>query len=135
MSAASGHLILRSNPTNTLLDASPAVLYALIQTLPQALVPWEYIDTLDADNKVVALRMCLLVWEASSHTEVPRENQLRSALSMYSRKSDVLVIAGTGSGKTLIMVMLLLMQRAPSICVTISPLKKLQESQVCVLLH
>lgn len=112
----SGIELTSPNPIHTILDASPDLL--------RALVPWEYIDTLDADVKLQVFRLCLLAWEASSHAEVPRENQLRAALSMLSRKGDVLVIAGTGSGKTLIMVLLLLMEREPSICLTISPLKQ-----------
>ncbi len=118
--------------TQVILDASLVSLCDRMRVLPRDLVPWDFIHTLDPDPKTVALRFCLLVWERTLHMEIPRQNQLEVALAIYARKGDVLAIAGTGSGKTLMMVLLLLMERVFSIAVTISPLQRLQITQVLV---
>ena len=49
------------------------------------------------------------------------------------RRQDSVVIAGTGSGKTLCLLIPILL-RPKSISITISPLKRLQTTQVSVLL-
>ncbi|KAK0452173.1 uncharacterized protein EV420DRAFT_1249608, partial [Desarmillaria tabescens] len=56
--------------------------------------------------------------------------QLKAALALYQNQ-DSLVIAGTGSGKTFIIALLLLIDGTPDgLSLTISPLKRLQKAQV-----
>ena len=84
----------------------------------------------DSDSEsVTVLRACLLVYTVTRGHIVPRDLQLEAALASISGRDSV-VIVGIGWGKTLCMVILLLL-RPNAISVTISPLKRLQIMQVC----
>ncbi|KAI9573490.1 hypothetical protein HD554DRAFT_1980743, partial [Boletus coccyginus] len=58
----------------------------------------------------------------------PHDFQLQASLAML-RGRDCVIIAGTGSGKTLCLLLPILL-RPDLISVTISPLKRLQTTQV-----
>lgn len=60
---------------------------------------------------------------------IPRQGQIQCFLSLH--KNDTVYIAATGSGKTLIIAMMLLVH-PDWLSVTISPLKELQRGQVGV---
>lgn len=74
-----------------------------------------------------ALRACLLVFSVSDGRVVPREFQLTSGLEAFWGKHTI-INAGTGSGKTLSMVIPLLMD-PEAVAIIISPLKRLQITQ------
>ncbi|KAE9394130.1 hypothetical protein BT96DRAFT_943437 [Gymnopus androsaceus JB14] len=83
-----------------------------------------FIIGLDEPEQMTALQLCLLVFTVMSGKEVPKELQA-------SIDQDTLVIAGTGFGKTHIIALLQLLENSDSISVyiTISPLKRLQDTQ------
>ena len=60
----------------------------------------QWIDSLDQDQHLDALRACLLVFSVSDGRVVPRKFQLEAGLAAYQGKNTI-VNAGTGSGKTL----------------------------------
>ncbi|KAF9030933.1 hypothetical protein BJ165DRAFT_1411305 [Panaeolus papilionaceus] len=78
--------------------------------LPPEKVPNAYIDMLSAVECVFCLRASLICWEATSHQQVPRKMQLRTVLAEHFHHEDVLVVAGTGSSKTLPMALSVLME-------------------------
>lgn len=63
--------------------------------------------------------------------KTPREFQLRTLLALHSGK-DVIVHAGTGYGKTLAMILPMLLDSS-KLAVTVSPLKVLHKSHVSLL--
>ncbi|KAJ3818098.1 hypothetical protein F5880DRAFT_1450472, partial [Lentinula raphanica] len=67
---------------------------------------------------------CLLLWHVTRGSQIPRQIQLESALSVYQRK-DTLLVAGTGSGKTLVVILLALLQEPGHIMIMVSPFKRL----------
>ena len=73
---------------------------------------------------------CLLLFRAANR-KVPRQFQLESMLATMSQH-DSIIIAGTGSGKTICMILPLLLD-PESISIVISPLKRLQINQVCLI--
>lgn len=68
-----------------------------------------------------------LIWKATKGTIIPRLGQLQCFVELQSK--DVVYVAATGSGKTLVIAMMLL-QHPEWIGITISPLKELQRGQV-----
>ncbi|KAF9234844.1 P-loop containing nucleoside triphosphate hydrolase protein, partial [Melanogaster broomeanus] len=96
--------------------------------LIQDRLPTEYLSTLTDNEKVDALRACLIIWILTRGTVVPRVFQLQASLAMLQQRDSV-IIAGTGAGKTLCLLIPMLL-RPGSISITISPLKRLQTSQV-----
>ena len=69
-----------------------------------------------------------LIYARSNDTIVPREHQLEAIVTLDGLGKDIIHIAATGSGKTLIIAMWMLLH--PDKCViTISPLKELQRGQ------
>ncbi|PBK66853.1 hypothetical protein ARMSODRAFT_1021264 [Armillaria solidipes] len=105
-------------------------LEAQIQHIPTELLPSStFFASLNDQDRTTAFRFCLLAWYSTHGTEVPRELQLRAALSAVEQ--DSLLIAGTGSGKTHVMALLILLNDDEKrVVVTISPLKRLQVTQV-----
>ncbi|KAF5311724.1 hypothetical protein D9611_009450 [Ephemerocybe angulata] len=99
--------------------------------LPQEKVP-NYKELVGEDYSVepYCIRLCLLVWIASQFTQIPKLLQLKASLA-FLHKKDSLLYAGTGFGKTLIIVMANILENASSkaVTITISPLKRLQQSQ------
>ena len=87
----------------------------------------EWMESLDEGQRLDAFRACLLVFSASNGQVIPRQFQLSAGLAAYSGK-DTIVNAGTGSGKTLSMVIPLLMN-PQAVAIVISPLKRLQSTQ------
>ncbi|KAF8241148.1 hypothetical protein L208DRAFT_11468 [Tricholoma matsutake] len=89
-----------------------------------------YLGELQQDDKITVSRACLLAWAVTRGVQVPRELQLRACLAMYNGR-DSLISAGTGSGKTLPIVLNLLLDdpKDAGISLTISPLKRLQVTQ------
>ena len=95
----------------------------LLEVLPTA-----YLDGLDNEpDRILCLRACLISWAISSGKKIPMEMQLKTVLACW-KKSDTLVLARTGSGKTLPMALTILLDN-PAMnykTITISLLKRLQ---------
>jgi ATP-dependent helicase YprA (DUF1998 family) len=84
----------------------------------------------DSEEKLaIGLRACLLMWLASGEKIVPMEFQLRAVIAVMSGQ-DALIDVGTGSGKTLCMIIPCLLDAPGIISIIISPLKRLQTVQV-----
>ncbi|KAF9051246.1 hypothetical protein BDP27DRAFT_1433914 [Rhodocollybia butyracea] len=99
-------------------------------------IPFMFIISLpNMDRQITALRMCLLVYYTTKGAEVPKILQLHAALESISR--NTLVTASTGFGKTHIMALLMLLEKSTStrIFITLSPLKRLQITQVVTFLE
>ncbi|KAG1893191.1 uncharacterized protein F5891DRAFT_963388 [Suillus fuscotomentosus] len=75
-----------------------------------------------------ALRACLIVFVLTATIIVPRQFQLEAVLATLNGQDSV-ITAGTGSGKTLCIIIPILL-RPGTISMTISPLKCLQATQV-----
>lgn len=88
-----------------------------------------YLSSLSSVELSVALRACLLLFTITNGTKVPRIMQLQSALAVVASRKDSLVDSTTGSGKTIAMVLVSLLNPA-SVTLVISPLKRLQVNQV-----
>ncbi|KAF7297686.1 P-loop containing nucleoside triphosphate hydrolase protein [Mycena kentingensis (nom. inval.)] len=95
--------------------------------VPPHTLPAAYLTSLDDAQRTLALRCILLAYYASRRRVVPREFQLRSAVAIIEGH-DVLIDAGTGSGKTLCQILPNLVD-PESISITVSPLKRLQALQ------
>ena len=105
-------------------------------TIPLERRPTAYIQgELCYDDTITVKRVCLLAWAVTSGTQVPRELQLRAFLAIHHGR-DSLFIAGTGSGKTLPIALTVLLNDPAKnhLSIVISPLKRLQISQVSILL-
>lgn len=89
-----------------------------------------YIATLSAHDQAVALRASLLLYVVSKKSKTPRAMQLECVRAMMSRK-DCLVTAGTGSGKTIAMLLAVILDPL-SITLVVSPLIRLQINQVSI---
>ncbi|KAG2353568.1 hypothetical protein BDR07DRAFT_1309106, partial [Suillus spraguei] len=70
------------------------------------------------------LRACLTVYVLTSTVIVPRQFQLEAVLATLNGRDSV-ITAGTGSGKTLCIIIPILL-RPGTVSITISPLKRLQ---------
>ena len=88
---------------------------------------FRWIDSLEAVQRLDALRACLLVFAVTDGCIFPRQFQLRAGLAAYEGKNTI-VNAGTGSGKTLSMAVPLLMN-PDAVGIIVSPLKRLQSTQ------
>ena len=86
---------------------------------------WEAQESI---QQVSVLRACLMVFVLSLGKAVPRDFQLEALLGSLGNK-DVIVSSGTGSGKTLVMTMLMLLHPM-DVSLVIVPLKCLQKSQL-----
>ncbi|KAL0062390.1 hypothetical protein AAF712_010736 [Marasmius tenuissimus] len=101
-------------------------------------MPIEYIDSLDRHDRVLALQHIALAWHKTQ--KVPRAIQLEAAREA-AKDRDSFIYTGTGSGKTLCSALTMWFDALDasrshsntsngSIYITVSPLKRLQESQV-----
>ncbi|KAJ7314178.1 P-loop containing nucleoside triphosphate hydrolase protein [Mycena albidolilacea] len=106
----------------------PALQALAFDILPSGSYPSQFIDSLDDTHKTISLRACLLVVYASKRTIIPRQYQLETMNALEDGR-DILVDSGTGSGKTLCMIIPNLMHPHTT-SITISPLKRLQITQV-----
>jgi len=87
----------------------------------------QWIGSLDPNQCLDALRACLLVFSVSDGQVIPQQFQLEAGLVAYHGKNTV-INAVTGSGKTLSMVIPLLMN-PEAVGIVVSPLKRLQSTQ------
>ena len=95
-------------------------------------LPLDYVATLAEHEKTDALRACLVVALITHFTIIPRPFQLQASLAILNGQ-DSIITAGTGSGKTLCLLPVIpILLRPNSISITISPLKRLQVTQVRV---
>lgn len=97
----------------------------LVERLPLA-----FLDGLATEDRITCYRVALLCYCVTLSVQIPREMQLRVVLA-DQHKQDSLVSAGTGSGKTLPIVLNALLD-APDlqlVTLVISPLKRLQVTQ------
>ena len=63
-------------------------------------LPRSYLATLSDNEKINTLRACLIIWILTQGTIVPHVFQIQASLAMLQR-CDSVITAGTGSGKTL----------------------------------
>lgn len=102
-----------------------------LKLIPEESLPQNYLQTLGEADRILAFRACLICWSVTSAPKmVPREMQLRTIL-VDCRGHNSLVSAGTGSGKTLPIAIMILLDDPTDrkITITISPLKRLQVAQ------
>ncbi len=131
MQTCSSGVSIVSEALSELRSASHDELVQRIAWIDEGRVPLGYILPFPIEKHVVLYRFCLLEYYATRGAEVPCQNQLKAALATFEGQ-DSLVIADTGSGKTLIIALLLLINSVPDrISITVSPLKRLQVTQVC----
>jgi len=133
LSEPSAHFVDRE--MNTTRSVTQVVLDYTLQELQQHALqdignrlPNDYITTLLINDKIDALRACLIVHRLTSGAIVPHIFQLQASLAILNRK-DTIITAGTGSGKTLCQLIPMLL-RPDTLSMTISPLKRLQVTQV-----
>ncbi|KAF8552163.1 hypothetical protein OG21DRAFT_1511808 [Imleria badia] len=111
---------IQGAPLRTLEDLAPLML--------DKKHPVDYLATLAENDRTDALRACLVVFIVTRFTIVPRVFQLKASLAILNGL-DGIITAGTGSGKTLCLFIPILL-RPNLISITISPLKRLQVTQV-----
>lgn len=92
-------------------------------------LPNDWLALLSNSDILECLRATIIAW--GLRAIVPREMQLRAVLANHHEK-HILVSAGTGSGKTLPMALNILLDDPDQhrITITISPLKRLQMTQL-----
>lgn len=97
---------------------------AALNALPSA-----FVSGLTVDQQRLVVKAFSVLDIASQGKQTPRLLQLESVLAVASR-SNFICRAGTGYGKTLAMILpLLVLER--KIAITVSPLKLLQDEHVC----
>ncbi|KAF9542091.1 hypothetical protein CPC08DRAFT_717012 [Agrocybe pediades] len=107
------------------IDAIRFTLLAIERTrLPPMELFWSQNDT----QKGICLRACLIIYTVTRGRVVPRQFQLEASLETYQGR-DSIIIAGTGHGKTLCIVIPLLLNPKKN-AILVSPLKRLQLMQV-----
>ncbi|KAF5362738.1 hypothetical protein D9758_011672 [Tetrapyrgos nigripes] len=96
--------------------------------IPAHMLPRDYIEGLScAFLKKLCYQLCLICWQVMKRTQCPKPLQLKFACAVH-KKQDVFMNVGTGFGKTLAMILLLLLADGSFIVIIISPLKRLQAS-------
>lgn len=90
--------------------------------------PTTFIATLSGRKLTTALRTIVLAFYITGGKEIPREHQL--SYVVVSIDHDSALLAGTGSGKTLTIALLIHLAGIKFVTVTVSPLKRLQIAQV-----
>ncbi|PPR05782.1 hypothetical protein CVT26_010156 [Gymnopilus dilepis] len=93
-------------------------------------VPHTWLDGLKDSDKVTCWRAILMCHVVTHGQQIPREMQLQAVLADFNGL-DSLISAGTGSGKTLPTVLKILLDNPADklLSLTVSPLKRLQETQ------
>ena len=113
----------------TLRNATPETLQHLADELTDHRFPYNYIQTLNAADKIDAsVRACLVIHAMTSDKIMSRSFQLQAPLALL-HGFDTLITAGTGSGKTLCLLIPILPQPG-STSITVLPLKHLLSTQV-----
>ncbi|KAF8269700.1 hypothetical protein EI94DRAFT_1699376 [Lactarius quietus] len=89
-----------------------------------------YLDTLNRDDKAICYRAVLLCYSITGSAQVPHEMQLKVVLA-NQKGEDCLISAGTGSGKTLLSALSMLLDDPARklVTLTLSLLKRLQMTQ------
>jgi hypothetical protein len=89
-----------------------------------------FIDALEEDDQLLCYWAALMCYGVTGSAQVPCEMQLRVVLANQNAK-DCIVLAGTGSGKTLPIALNALLDDPTKalITLTLSPLKRLQMMQ------
>ena len=106
-------------------------LAARYQELPSDQLPGpEFFSRLKASETKIVQKCCLLLSAATKGKKLPRLFQLEATLAVLSGR-DSLINAGTGSGKTICMILPALLDPT-SVALVVSPLKRLQILQVSV---
>ncbi|KAJ7467914.1 hypothetical protein FB451DRAFT_1177579 [Mycena latifolia] len=111
-----------------LLDSEDVLRFSATLLPPYLRPSSGFLTGLSYQDRITALRACLLVYTVMRGHLVPHELQLEAALAAENGK-ETFVIARTGWGKTLCIAIPLLLH-PDRISVTISPLKRLQMMQV-----
>ena len=88
----------------------------------------EYLETLNHEDKLQVIQACMIVWVVTKGCVIPHVFQLKVSLAML-HQCNSLIIAVTGSGKILCLLIPLLLC-PQSISIIVSPLKHLQSTQV-----
>ncbi|KAK7006578.1 Werner syndrome ATP-dependent helicase, partial [Favolaschia claudopus] len=88
-----------------------------------------FVTSLTASERFIAIQAFLCLDFASHGTKAPREVQIRSVIAVKQGK-DLLVRSGTGSGKTIAMILPILMLRKDAVAITIAPLRLIQDLHV-----
>jgi ATP-dependent helicase YprA (DUF1998 family) len=88
----------------------------------------EFIAKLSDSERDTVYKCCLLLSTVTNGKKIPREFQLKAVLTLLAGQ-DCLIDAGTGSGKTLCMVLPALLDPT-TVSLVVSPLKRLQVLQV-----
>ena len=105
------------------------LLYSRFQEICSDKRPGEdFIAKLNTSKRDTVYKCCLLLSTATNGKKIPRVFQLQAVLNLLARK-NCLIDAGTGSGKTLCMVLPALLDPT-AVALVISPLKRLQVLQV-----
>jgi len=93
-------------------------------------MPTTFLDSLSDKDRAICLRASLVCYCVTGATQIPREMQLKGLLANLNGK-DCLIIAGTGSGKTLPIALCILLDDPAKklVTLTLSPLKRLQITQ------
>ncbi|KAJ3545917.1 hypothetical protein NMY22_g2258 [Coprinellus aureogranulatus] len=132
MDVYAGPLVLNEH-LKVLRFASTAFLYDLASKIGEEFlqkVPTVFLESLDALDQHVCFWAMLICWALCA--KVPRMMQLRVILADWKRRNGILVSAGTGSGKTLPMGIVMHMDDPERkwLTITLSPLKRLQLTQL-----
>jgi ATP-dependent helicase YprA (DUF1998 family) len=114
---------VRSAPLETLTD----IVCTIIKPEHHPLA--EFLCRISKSQRLDVLRGCVLVHTLSHGMKVPREFQLEAMLGPLDGR-DTVVSSATGSGKTMIIILLLLLRPMEHV-ILIVPLKRLQQAQVC----
>ena len=88
----------------------------------------DFMAKLNSSERNIVHKSCLLLSTVTNGKKIPREFQLDALLALSAGR-DCLIDAGTGSGKTLCMVLPALLDPA-AVSFVVSPLKRLQVLQV-----
>ncbi|KAJ7583904.1 hypothetical protein C8J56DRAFT_1166823 [Mycena floridula] len=78
---------------------------------------------------VLTLQYIFVCWCVTNGSQCPTKLQIEASLAAWSKR-DVFVVAGIGTGKTLAGMLNQLLEPATGITLVISPLKRLQTSQL-----
>jgi ATP-dependent helicase YprA (DUF1998 family) len=107
------------------LESAKSLCWRSSSETEQDVLLWIY--SLDSKQQLDALRAWLVIFSVSDGRVSPRRFQLLAGLAAL-RGKNAIINAGTGLGKTLTMVIPLLMD-PKAIAIIISPLKRLQTTQ------
>ena len=121
---------------NKIISASLDDLKSKTESIPNllALLPSPYPTSLNDRRLARAYQYILMCWFVTNERICPKEMQLRAAIGIWEGK-DVFIQAGTGTGKTLAAILNQLLEPLDGVLLIISPLKRLQYTQVCLILE